>query len=190
MQKGFWEAPAILPIRRLAIIGGDLYGHSNAVPETYKLFDGNNDNNGPISAIAKFSYQNFGDRVNLKNFDEFYSEGKISSNTKLTLRINYDFEGFESIKEFEIDGSDSDILFETTTDSSLGKNSLGKEPIGSTTDSQSLLAKFRQINEIKKVDFYEMQVVYESDQIDGQWEILAFGENVQKAPSQSIKIKK
>jgi len=45
LEKGFWEAPWILPARRLAVIAGDLYIHSNSVAETYKMFDGYNDNN-------------------------------------------------------------------------------------------------------------------------------------------------
>lgn len=190
LEKGFWEAPQVLPIRRLAVIGGELYGHSNAVPETYKLFDGQNDNNIPINTIAKFNYHNFGSRVNLKNFDEFYSEGLISSNTKLTLKLNYDFEGFTTIKEFTINGSDDDILFQVVTDTSLGKSSLGKQPLGSSTDDLSDLPKFRQINTMVKADFFEIQTVYESNEIDTDWEIIAFGPNARISKNQPISVKK
>jgi len=190
IEKGFWEPPWILPIRRLSIIQGELYMHSNSVAETYRLFDGLNDNGNPIGAIAAFSYQNYKDRANLKGFDEFYSEGKISPNTKLILSVNYDFGGSETIAKKNISGLDKDILFGSTIDSSIGKNSLGKEPIGSTTDTQESLVKFRQINEMVPTDFYEMQVIYESDQIDGQWEILAFGNNVKKSTSIQRLIKK
>ena len=190
IEKAFWETPQTLPIRSFSIIGGELYGHSSNVDETYKMFDGYNDNGNPIKAVAKFSYQDFGDRVNLKVFDEFYSEGRIKSNTILTLKINYEFDGFETIKSYPIKGNDSAILFGKSIDNSLGKSSLGKEPIGSTTDATTELTKFRQINTIKKTDFHEMQVIYESDQIDGRWEILAFGENITGSTSMPNKIKK
>lgn len=189
IEKGFWESPLILPIRRLAIIAGELYGHSNAVPETYKLFDGHNDNTAPINAIAKFSFQNFGDRVALKEFDEFYSEGLISSNTKLKVFINYEFDGAESIQEFEIDGSDMKFLFEPVIDNSIGQNPLGNQPIGSTTDSASELSKFRKISTTVKQAFHEMQVVYQSEEVDENWELLAFGGNIVGSPAMPNSIK-
>jgi hypothetical protein len=190
IEKGFWEAPLLLPISKFAIIDGELYGHSSAVPETYRLFNGTNDNGKAIDAVVKFSYQNFGDRVNLKQFNEFYSEGKISSNTILTLTINYELDGSLTAIEKEIDGSDSSILFQTKADNSLGKNKLGSEPIGSNTEAPNSLSKFRQIDTMIKTDFHEIQVVYESNQIDGQWEILAFGAPVTKSSAEPISIKK
>ena len=190
IQRGFWEAPQLLPIRRLAIIGGLLYGHSSISNETYRLFDGTNDNGVSINAIAKFSYQNFGDRVNYKKFDEFYSEGMISTNTELTLTLNYDFEGFTDKKDFSICGSDKEITFQPTEDGSLGKNPLGKQPLGTTTDEIQVLSKFRQIDTTTDVDAFEIQVTYSSNKIDAQWELLGFGPNAKISTDQPIPIKK
>ena len=190
LELGYWEAPQILPVRRLAIIEGSLYAHSNSVPETYKLFDGYNDNTNPINAIAKFSYQNFGDRVNYKNFDEFYSEGLIRSNTNLTLQLNYDYQGSTSVQEFTIEGDDSTVIFEKTTDASLGKSSFGKEPFGSTVDTPNDVAKFKQINTTVRQDYHEVQVIYKTNQIDGRWEILAYGPAVYLSTNEVIDIKK
>lgn len=190
IEQGYWEAPQILPVRRLAIIEGDLYGHSNAVPETYKLFDGYNDNTNPIEAVAKFSYQNFGDRVNYKNFDEFYSEGYIKSNTDLTLVIDYDYQGFTSSQEFTIEGDDDDILFQSSKDGSIGKSSYGKEPFGSIIDAPSDLAKFKQINTMVRQDFQEMQVTYKTNQVDGRWEVLAYAPSIYLSSNKIINIKK
>jgi len=190
IELGYWEAPQVLPIRRLAIIEGELYGHSNAVPETYKLFTGYNDNTNPIEAVAKFSYQNFGDRINYKNFDEFYSEGYIKSNTDLTLVIDYDYQGFTSSQEFTIAGNDNDILFQSSKDGSVGKTSYGKEPFGSIIDAPSDLAKFKQINTMVRQDFQEMQVTYKTNQVDGRWEVLAYGPATYLSSNKIINIKK
>jgi len=190
IELGYWEAPQVLPIRRLAIIEGELYGHSNAVPETYKLFTGYNDNTNPIEAVAKFSYQNFGDRINYKNFDEFYSEGYIKSNTDLTLVIDYDYQGFTSSQEFTIAGNDNDILFQSSKDGSIGKTSYGKEPFGSIIDAPSDLAKFKQINTMVRQDFQEMQVTYKTNQVDGRWEVLAYGPATYLSSNKIINIKK
>lgn len=190
IAKGWWEAPQILPISRFAIIDGALYGHSSVVPETYKLFDGMNDNGAPINAKAFFSYQQFGDRANYKHFDEFYSEGYISSNTTLTLRILYEYKGSESIREFTIDGSDQDILFFPNVDGSLGKQSLGKMSLAGRGDtiSELLPPKFRVIKDTTDLDFYEIQVQYESDGDDQHWELLAWGPNAGMSTAQNVQI--
>lgn len=176
----FWYPPMTLPIRRFSIIDGELYGHSSVTNETYKLFTGTSDNGNPINAIAAFSYQNFGDRVNKKNFDEFFAEGYISSNTTLNQDLYLDYEGCTATKSSEIDGSDSRIICGVSADGSLGKQSHGKYSLGgSTGDIDELLPpKFRVIKETNKEDFREMQVVFSTNDVDQNWEILAFGPNV------------
>ncbi len=186
----FWEAPQVLPISRFAIIEGALYGHSSEVPETYKMFDGYNDNGGPINCIASFSYQNFGDRVNLKNFVEFYSEGYITSNTILNLKLRYDYKGYYGTGNYTIDGSDSQIVIDTTGDGSLGTQSLGVFNLAGrgATVSDTLPPKFKVIHTMAKVDFREMQVEYSSNQIDGRWELLCFGPAAQASTAQNASI--
>lgn len=190
LQKQYWEAPQTLPVQRFAIIGGELYGHSNAVPETYKLFDGFNDNGNPIEAIAAFSYENFGRRDAKKSEDANYSEGYISSNTVLTCALKYDFGGSTSIIEKEIDGNDDPIIFSTTADGSLGKNPYGSMPPGSVTDSQTGNPKFRIIHALGRegLSYYERQVVYQTNDVDQQWEILAYGSNATLSPDNQSEI--
>jgi len=179
IEKGYWEAPQILPVRRLEVIGNDLYGHSNAVPETYKLFDGSTDNGSPIKSVATFAYKNYGKRAWQKNFDEHYTEGYIGGNTKINLKLRYDFDGYGQITDYDIKGDDDAILFKPTDDGSLGKLSLGKGSLGGKlgdVDGEAL-AKFRQINTMLPENFYEIQEEYSSDGEDQRWELLAFGAN-------------
>lgn len=190
IEKGHWQPPQILPIRRLAIIGGELYGHSSEVPETYKLFDGRNDNDNPISFNATFSYRNFGRRANQKNFDEFFTEGYITSNTVLTLELLYNYKGSESILTGEIDGSDSNIVEGLAESASLGKESLGKTGLGTDTEAVEDLKKFRDIFSLGKVNFYEIQSIYTSDSADGNFSILAHGPNAQFAGERNLQAKK
>jgi hypothetical protein len=190
LEKGYWEAPQTLPIRRLAIIGGNLCGHSNAVPETYTLFTTLNDNGNPIDAIAAFSYLQYGERDLYKSLDEWYSEGYISSGTKLTLQLNIDYDGATSNPEYIIDGSDESILFNSTKNIGIGKSKLGDEPLGSTTDDIDTTSKFRQIDTMVKQDFFEIQPIYKTNQVDADWKLLAFGSNVTYSPNKPITIKK
>lgn len=178
--KGYWEAPQILPVGRFAVIGGELYGHGYGVSETYKLFNGYNDNGKSMEAIAMFSFMNYGTRTALKAFNKFYSEGYISANTTLTLGIQYDVDGCSTNTSYDIIGSNTALvcLGSATDDSSLGKISFGKRALGGSstfTSSSSLPPKFRWIQTFPKKDFFEYQPSFYSVGIDQRWEILAFG---------------
>jgi hypothetical protein len=187
----FWQPPQILPLRRIAIVGGLTHGHSSGAPESYKLFDGTNDNGNSISWNMSFAYRNYGDRINLKTFDNYYSEGYISANTVATMILNYNFDGFTQQLEKDIDGNDEELLFQPEEDNSLGNDDLGDVSLGgsgaSGTDQNP---KFRVIHELVPQDFYELQVVYFGDSDDAQFEILAHGANAKSSRNQPIKIKR
>lgn len=186
IQKGYWEPPQILPAGRLAIIGGELYLHSSTVPETYKLFEGTSDNGNPIAAIARFSYMNFGARANKKVFNEWYTEGYISSNTVLTRKIFYDYEGFNSINSEDILGDNSNIIL-TSSSGSLGKLSLGKQKFGGSGGDE--FPKFRIIHPVVEQDYWEVQPEYSSNGVDQRWELIAFGSNVDYSEADNNEIK-
>jgi hypothetical protein len=185
LQEKFWQPPWYMPISHFSIIGGELIGHSSQVAESYKLFDGNNDNGNPIDASVSFAYYSGGERGLLKSMNEYFSEGYISLNTTLTMVLKYDFGGYGGSVTKDIKGTDSGIIFQTTTDNSLGKQPLGSQPLGSVTDSLLDLPKFRVFHELTKNDWYEYQVVYGSNQVDAQWELLAHGGNVYLSSSGS-----
>ena len=181
IQKKYWEAPQIMPISRFYIVDGELYGHSYNSPESYKLFTGHNDNGSPINCIAAFAYDNMSGgkhealRPVLKNYNVYYTEGYISSNTKLTVTWNYDFGGSTSQQEDIISGTDKKIIFNSVGDGSLGKQSLGEYPIGSIFNSPTNIPKFRKLSTMIRQDYFEYQVVFSSNEIDQDWEIVAFG---------------
>lgn len=188
-EKELWNPPQILPVRRFAIIEGELFGHSSQTDETYKLFDGTNDNGNPIDWKIYFSYRNYGIRYWTKDFNEWMSEGYISSNTTATMVLKYDFGGFTSIVEKDIVGSDNSILFATVSDNSLGKYPLGQMPLGSITDSPDDLSKFRVFHNLTTQDFYEVQLGYEGNGVDDQFQLLAQGGNIRRGIHDNITLK-
>ncbi len=195
IEKGFWEAPQIMPAGRLAIYGGDLYLHSNSVDETYKLFQGTSDVQGStgdklaINAIARFNYQNYGARAAKKFQTEWYSEGYISTNTTVTKKLRYDYVGSEGEVVNTITGAlDQDTIFYNTSDPSLGKVPLGKAKLAGDPGGL-LLNKFRVIHELAPLDYFEIQVEYSTDDIDQDWEILAFGSDATIANNDNNEIK-
>lgn len=192
--KNWWESPQILPVGRFSIIGGVLYGHDYNVPQTYQLFTGYNDNGNPIDTKALFSYENFGSRVELKDFNEYYVEGYISSNSTITCGVNYETDGNLMAISDDFLGTDSLVASFGAVAASLGKSALGKNPIGGlntlTGDIGVLPPKFRVIFTHDRHSFHEIQSYFSSIGIDYQWEILAFGPLVRKSEYQDVKIKK
>lgn len=183
VQKNYWEAPQTIPVSSFyhtaTITGDEIYGHSSLTNESYQLFTGNNDNGNPIPVIAAFPYvsQQGGAATQKKNFNKIYTEGYIAPNTQLMVTINYDFGGFQGTYTTLISGQDLSILFNKVTDGSLGQNSLGSQPIGTILNvpNAPALPKFRVINTMPRVNFYEYQIVYSSDDVDFNWTLLRFG---------------
>lgn len=196
MLRRFWNPPQILPVRTFSIISENLYIHSNSVAESYKLFDGFSDVNSdddkiPIYAIAKFAYRNFKNRVLLKNFDEFLVEGGLSPSTSdLLMTVNYDFGGYTQQLQKTINGSDEDIMLEPLPGSGLGQEPLAQQPLGGASEIPSDSRKFRVIFEIAREDFHEMNVKFETNEIDRFWSIFAHGPNAVLSPRKPIAIKK
>ncbi len=155
--KRFWQPPQILPIRRFVTVSDDIYGHSSAVPETYRLFDGTSDNDKPFFMRAAFSYNSFGERALLKSLDEWFTEGYISSNAQLELKLNFELDGIAQQLSVTIVGGDSDILFESEVSIALGDAPLGDEPLGITDTLATQQPKFRHIFPFAPKDFFEIQ---------------------------------
>lgn len=177
-QNMYWEAPQILPVGRFSIIDGELYGHSYNTSESYKLFDGYNDNGNFIDGRIMFAFNNFGIPSTSKGFNQFYVEGYISSNTTVNLNFQYDLDGCATNTSFPINGTDTQIVCSPVGDNLLGKYNLGKNPLGSNLTQQNpngLPPKFRVIKTFPLVPFYEYSVSFESSGVDQQWEILRFG---------------
>lgn len=187
VRNKYWEAPQLLPVSRFYLVGGQLYGHSSLTNESYQMFVGNSDNGNPISSVIAFPYVSAegGAANQLKNFNKHYTEGYISANTTILLTINYDFGGFTGTYTTSISGTEAGIIFNRIVDGSLGQNSLGSEPVGSILNlpSPSALPKFRIISTMPRLDCFEYQIVFSSDDIDMNYSILRSGPAV--APSAS-----
>ncbi len=200
----FWNPPQILPINAFSTIdvglGQELYGHSNAVPETYKLFDGLSDGQYegmpveeklPIHAIAERVYNDYGKRAVYKSFDEFYSEGEIISNTtELGVTLKYEFEGSTQIIERTIDGSDEDILEGEVGFNSLAQRSLATQPLAGFLNTPPNARRYRVVFEVAKEDFHQIGIRYESNGVDLFWRVTADGTNATLSPRKNTRIRK
>lgn len=191
--RRFWQAPQTMFIGAWVTLDDVLYGHSSSVPETYRIMDPNafsdvnsTDEKMPIRCVAKYAYRSYDKRAVLKSFDEYFVEGEISPSTTVRNTIYYDYGGNTQSIENEIDGSDYAILEETLEAVSLGQQSLGQTPLGGAMNAPEGSAKFRAIIEIAREDFFEMQEIFETDDVDKYWAIIAHGVNAKMSPRQPI----
>lgn len=198
-KRKYWQPPQILPIQSFCVISKVLYGHSNSVPETYRIFDftqgysdiNSNDDKIPIDARAIFAYRSYKKRQALKNFDEFYVEGEISPQTDdLNLTLNYGWEGDTQQVTKTINGTDGDILQQLVSNVSLGQDPLGTEPIAGSVQAPEDARRFGVIFELPREDFDQLGIEFASNNTDRYWAILANGPNVVISNRKSINIKK
>lgn len=200
--RRFWQPPQILPIQCWAIINDVLHGHSNSVPETYVMFDGlsdyiaagtigDPDSKVPIPCDAFYAYRTYGKRGVLKAFDEYFVEGEINAATNdLDMSLNYDYGGQLQTIQKVIDGTDEEILQGILGHNSLAQASLGSEPLAGLLQAPADARKFNVTFEIARDDFMMLQPVFQTNEIDRYWSILAQGPNVMLSPRKNIPIKR
>lgn len=200
--RRYWQPPQVLPIQCWAIINDVLHGHSNAVRETYIMYDGlsdyianatmgDPDYKVPIDAAAYYAYRVYGKRGLLKTFDEYFVDGEINgATTDLLMTLNYDYGGHGQVLQRTIDGTDEEILQGVVGHNSLAQASLGAESLSGLLLPPADARKFNVNFEFPKDDFMMLQPVFSSNELDRYWSILSHGPNVALSPRKNIAIKR
>lgn len=192
IENGWWQPPQTMAISSLTVYQGQLIGHSSLVSESYVLFDENetSDNGALIEMQAVFAYRNFGSRFQLKNFNEYACEGYLSSNTNLTVTLQYDYEGASGNRNYEIKGADESIAFGTNVVGGLGSSPLGHLPLGGLSVADTEFKKFRHIKKLSPNNFHELLVTISTTDDNAQFEILSHGPQAQMSSAQNNSIRK
>lgn len=179
LMRNLWHPPQTIPISRFGIVDDQLIGHSSVTNETYQLFIGTNDNGARINFVARFAYNNGGRRDRLKNQNECWSDGYISTNGLLNMVLGIGFEA--SIKKwtFLISGLDTSIVTGKTA-TPLGNAPFGTQPLGGANINSPVgagagLYRFQQIDTVQSDDYLEQYVEYNMNTLDGQFAIVAYG---------------
>lgn len=190
-KEWFWQAPLNLPVQCWTVISGLIHGHSSDTNETYKLFDGLRDNGKPILQRAILARWNGGQRDLTKGCNEMFNEGGIRPNTKINVSYSFDLDGgVQTTINKIIDGSNSSIIYDVLQDPSLGNLSLAEASLAGDNPTVYILPKFRNIHEINEMDdFLDYGVVFETNDIDQQWSLLAHGNNATLSTSKLTAIK-
>ena len=187
----YWEAPQTIPLSGFMDAGdGNIYGHSALTSDTYKLFSGSSDNGAQINAVAAFPQITFGTRHKSKSFLKEYVEGYISQPTTLTCTLNFIGTNKTTTLTKKILGTNSSILTNPPENSSLGKVSLGKNPLGGdlVISPYALSPNFAAYLTFQRTPFFKVQPVFSSLGESQSWEILACGFNQQTTSEQEVSI--
>lgn len=184
LMRDLWQPPQTIPVGKWAIIGDWLYGHSSVSNETYKMFVGTNDNGVFIAQVARFAYDNGGDRSRIKNESKHWADGYITPNGTLTYSDNFNFNGVKGKKVFAISGSDAKVT-NARGANPLGRSHLGSHPLGGASleapsgliGTNAPMVRFWQVDSMNSPDYIEHYVEYKMNTLDGQFALVADGSN-------------
>lgn len=197
LMRNLWQPPQYIPVGRLVIIDGWLYGHSSITNETYKLFVGTNDNGAALKQRARFAYNNGGNRTSNKAMSQYWSDGYITPGGILYMTMNLGFNGSVGAYPEIIAGNDEDIAVLPDANP-LGDDSEGSHPLGGASLDDipglpyagSTLARFYEVGTFARKEFVESYVEYAMDDMDAQFAIVAHGSNMEDTGTAHISHKK
>lgn len=191
-----WQSPQVSGISRFSEIDGVLFGHSNAHPQLYQIWDTNqyhdDDPSGEevsYTCIARFSYgHTLGskggvDRVALNKFDKVYYEGYLSMGSLIYGKVYFDYKGATDIQDVEINTIEKPAKFFLGQQvTGIGTESLGSNPLGDgiveEANDQATLSKFRTICNVTPKDNFEYELEVFSVDVNSRWELLCLGVNI------------
>lgn len=178
-ERRFWQPPQLFPVSQISDYAGGIIGHNSGVSESYTLFSGTNDNGKLISFKAHFSYLNNGAREKLKDFDKYFVELYITSNTTVYLKLIFEYLGAKKVLSYPFRGTERKFLFTPDAEASLGVSSLGVNPLGGIVDVPENFLKYRRFKKVTPVTYFEMQTRFEAEDIDAQFQVLCHGSNAE-----------
>lgn len=188
VAERLWHPPQIWNICRIAVINGVVFGHSNANPQIYRLWDTNQwhddspSGNLSYDSVMLLAYRNLGRRQGMHVFNKMYVEGYLTEGTTLIGRVFLDYQGSRGSQQPIINSvAKPATLFIGQDAPSLGDSSLGDNPLGdglnTAANDQDLLPKFRAICGLNPINCFEYQLGVFSNMQDDRWEIICIGTN-------------
>lgn len=195
IAERFWHPPQIWNISRIALIDGVEYGHSNANPQIYQVWntgqwrdDSPTDNAVPYDCTMSMAYRQHDRRQGLLEFDKVYVEGYLLQGSTLSLRINKDYLDQNPQENVLNDLTTPADLFPANNPEVIGGSLIGDVSIGGTTTPLGYFPKFRVISSSELGSVFEYQLVVYSNTADSAWEILAIGTNATQASENAVEI--
>jgi hypothetical protein len=202
LAERLWFAPFVWNVSRVAVINGVEYGHSNANPQLYQLWDTNqwhddSPSGDPLAyeSRARFAYQSNGRREGKWAFDKVYIEAYATQNTTLLGNVYFEYQGSSGIDALDITSPlnpATQFSGFLASSASLGQSSLGGNPLGQDVDvslnDQDTVPKIRAICGVQESFVYEYGLEVYSANADDRWELLFLGANAQVSYDQASEL--
>jgi hypothetical protein len=173
---------------------GKMFATSSINREIYALFDTFTETveGEPVGVLANWfgGAHNMGLPGTRKTFDMMLVEGHISPDAELKVIVDYEYDGFKQSRETTILGSDASILQVGGESPTIGTEVLGVEPLGSTTQLDDEIPRFRVILTTEPLPFYEVSVRFEMESPGGRFAITRYAFNVTTDREHDVGIKK
>lgn len=197
VAERFWHPPQQWNVSRIALISGVEYGHSNANPQLYQLwntgqFHDDSPTDDPVGYDCRvcMSYRQHDRRQGLLTFDKVYVEGYILANTDLTLKVVQDYLSLSPEINILNSIGEPAAMFPSSNIDLIGGDLIGETIIGGGYSEVSVMPKFRVISNITLTDVFEYQLQIYSTLADSAWEILALGTNATMTKDQATFIQR
>jgi len=193
-----WHPPQVRNISRFAVISGVIYGHSNANPMIYQVWDtdqwvddSSTDEQIPYACVMRTVYSSDKNRLALISFDKTGYEGYMTQGTLLNANIYFDYQGAAALQNVTInDNFNPAKFFSGTVGISFGQSTFGDNPLGDgltpESNDQELLPKFRAICDVNPTDCFEFAFEIYSTEADCRWEIISVGTNAEESTNQAV----
>jgi len=138
ITEKIWQPPQIRGISRFSVISGVLYGHSNANPQIYQIWDTDqwfddhsSEEEIPYVPVVRFAYQNHNRRQGRLIIDIIYIEGYMAEGFDLKSTVYLDYRGASGIRNLSVSNDITLAKFFTGVNApSLGDSVPGDNPLG------------------------------------------------------------
>lgn len=192
-----WQPPQVRGISRIAVISGITYGHSNANPQIYQLWntgqyydDDPSDEGISYESHAVFAYMSIS-RTRQSLTSRFYFEGYMTPGTELNCTVYQEYQGAKNTQTIRVNkptapGMKLAAFYGTGDIPVPGENSLGSIPVGDGVFSTALEnpPKFRAMRGITAIPLFEYALDVWSSTSNSQWGLLCLGSNIQAGISE------
>lgn len=197
-----WQPPMVRNVARIAVIEGITYGHSNANPQIYQLWDTNqysddspSDEELPYECHAVFAYLSGAVRTRKMSYDKLYFEGYMTPGTNLYCNNYFEYQGAYNTLQTTVNkettpGKKVAKFYSGSTNPSPGENSIGTIPVGDgiIPNNPNNPPKFRAMRRITTLQAFEVALDVFSVDLDCNWSLLCLGTNITNVEGQPTDI--
>lgn len=154
----------------------ELYMGDAVTPNIYKVNNTAQDGNFGVTANWRTKQIDFGLPHVQKQLSDIFIEGYISESTTITVSLLIDEDGYSEIFSHEINGTDDDIIYDSTAYNAFGLSAFGTYRFGSQEEASGL-KKFRVYlgSDFRPMPFYNVQLEVASDEEAQEWEVINIG---------------